>query len=253
MHITEDPSSGLLCPHLFDGYEGFSLCLPIRAHGGTPGLVTLRGSRRLKETSGQRQARLLADTIGLAVVNLRLRDTLRDQSTRDSLTGLHNRRYVEETLAHELARADRSADPLALLMVDLDHFKHVNDTFGHAAGDRVLQSVADLLRRHVRAGDVVCRYGGEEFALVMPGASAELALERAEALRRAAHAVALPGPGPTNGVLTLSVGVAVFPDHARQAADLVVSADDALYAAKRGGRDCVALPPRVGERVPSSL
>jgi diguanylate cyclase (GGDEF)-like protein/PAS domain S-box-containing protein len=251
LHITEDPSSGLLCPHLLDGYHGLSLCLPVRAHGGTPGVITLRGSRRLRETSGQRQARLLADTVGLAVVNLRLRDTLRDQSTHDALTGLYNRRYLEETLARELARADRSADAVALLMIDLDHFKRVNDRFGHAAGDRVLQAVADLLRRHLRAGDVLCRYGGEEFAVVMPGAGPDLALERAGVLRRAAHAVDLPGPGPTRGGLSLSVGVAVFPDHARLAADLVRQADDALYEAKRGGRDRVVLPPRRTLEVPA--
>ena len=243
MHITENPASGLLCQHLFDRYEGFSLCMPVRSHGGTPGLITLRGSRRLRETSGQRQARLLADTIGLAVANLRLRDTLREQSTRDALTGLYNRRYLEETLARELARADRTADPVSVLMIDLDHFKSINDSYGHTAGDRVLQSLADLLRRHVRVGDVVCRYGGEEFAVVMPGASAELALDRAEVLRRATHAVELPGPGPTQGVLSMSVGIAVFPKHARTAALLLRSADEALYAAKHNGRDCIALPP----------
>jgi diguanylate cyclase (GGDEF)-like protein/PAS domain S-box-containing protein len=248
LHITDEPASGLVCPHLIDTVEDRTLCLPVRSHGGMPGLLTLSGSPRLRESGGQRQARLLADTVGVAVVNLRLRDTLRDQSIRDVLTGLFNRRYFEETLERELARADRDGDSLSLLMLDLDFFKAVNDTFGHAAGDRVLQSLADLLRRHIRTGDVVCRYGGEEFAIVMPGAGPEQALERASALRRAAHSVDLPGPGPMHGVLSISAGVASFPDHARRAADLVRSADEALYAAKAAGRDCVSLPPSMQDR-----
>ena len=252
LHATEEPRTGLVCPHLAEAAENYTLCVPVRSHGGTPGLLTLSGSPRLREPGGQRQARLLADTVGVAVANLRLMETLRDQSIRDVLTGLFNRRYFEETLSRELARADRDGDPLSLLMADLDFFKAVNDTFGHAAGDRALQSIADLLRRHVRAGDVVCRYGGEEFAVVLPGAAPEQALERASVLRRAAHSVELPGPGPMHGVLSLSVGVASFPAHARRAADLVRSADEALYAAKAAGRDCVSLPPAVPVQVASA-
>jgi diguanylate cyclase (GGDEF)-like protein len=242
LHVADGARASLVCAHLQDGFDGDSLCLPVRGHGGTPGLVTLRGSPRLRDAGGQRQARLMADAIGLAVVNLRLRDTLREQSIRDPLTGLFNRRYFEETLAREVARADRAAEPVSLLMVDLDHFKVVNDGYGHLAGDRVLRSAADLLSRHVRAADVVCRYGGDEFAVVLPDAGPDLALDRAEVLLRAAHAVELPGPEPTNGRLSLSVGVACFPRHARHPASLTRAADDAMYEAKRAGRNRVGLP-----------
>lgn len=243
LHAVEEMHTGLACPHLLDGYEGYSVCLPLRAQGAMPGILTLRGNGRLRDASGQRQARMLADTVGLAIVNLRLRESLREQSIRDGLTGLFNRRYLEETLAREVARASRERAPLSLLMIDLDHFKLVNDTYGHSAGDRVLQAVADMLQRQVRSADIVCRYGGEEFAVLMPDTATDHAVSRAEELRNAALALELPGP--TSGdALSLSVGVATYPNHGRRAADLVRASDAALYAAKRHGRNRVETPPR---------
>lgn len=243
LHAVEELHTGLECPHLMDGYEGYSVCLPLRAQGAMPGVLTLRGDGRLRDASGQRQARILADTVGLAIVNLRLRESLREQSIRDGLTGLFNRRYLEETLAREVARAAREQAPLSLLMIDLDHFKHVNDTYGHSAGDRVLQAVADLLQRQVRSGDIVCRYGGEEFAVLLPETSTDHAVARAEELRQTAQSLELPGPS-SSASLSLSVGVATFPTHGRRSADLVRASDAALYAAKRNGRNRVETPPR---------
>jgi diguanylate cyclase (GGDEF)-like protein len=128
-------------------------------------------------------------------------------------------------------------------MIYLDHFKRVNDTYGHSAGDRVLQLVADLLQRHVRSADIVCRYGGEEFAVLLPDTTLDHALARAEELRHAAEGLELPGPAAGN-TLSLSVGVAAFPLHGRRAADLVRASDAALYAAKRNGRNRVETPPQ---------
>lgn len=242
LHAVEQVHTGLACPHLLDGYQGFSMCLPLRAQGAMPGILTLRGEGKLLDASGQRQARLLADTVGLAIVNLRLRESLREQSIRDGLTGLFNRRYLEETLAREVARAGRERAPLSLLMIDLDHFKLVNDTYGHSAGDRVLQAVADMLQRQVRSADIVCRYGGEEFAVLMPDTATDHAVARAEDLRRSAQALELPGPA-ADASLSMSVGVATYPAHGRRAADLVRASDAALYAAKRHGRNRVETPP----------
>lgn len=253
LHAAEAVQGGLACPHLMDGFEGYSVCLPLRAQGTMPGVLTLRGDHRLREQGGLRQARMLADTVGLAIVNLRLRESLREQSIRDGLTGLFNRRYLEETLARELARASREQTSLSLLMVDLDHFKRVNDTYGHSTGDRVLQTVAELLQRQVRSADIVCRYGGEEFAVLLPDTTLDHALARAEDLREGAQSLEMPGLTASD-VMSLSVGVATYPLHGRRAADLVRSSDNALYSAKRNGRNRVETPPLPeGGRVPSSL
>ncbi len=165
-----------------------------------------------------------------------LRDQLRDQATRDPLTNLYNRRYLEESLMLELSRAEREVYPVCLIMLDIDRFKRVNDTCGHKTGDEVLQALAKLLVTHVRAFDVVCRYGGEEFVVVMPRLSAEIAYQRAEFLRR--EFASLPLPGVKESVRpTLSIGVAIFPMHGSDSEKLIQAADEALYDAKGAGRN----------------
>lgn len=156
---------------------------------------------------------------------------------RDPLTGLFNRRHLEETLELELHRSARRGEPLSVVMFDVDHFKTYNDTFGHDAGDLVLQQLSKLVQQVIRAGDVACRYGGEEFLLLQPGMSAEHAVRRAEGLREAAAKLALEHRGSTLGSVTLSLGVATYPDHTRNGAELIRRADEALYRAKRGGRN----------------
>ena len=149
--------------------------------------------------------------MALALANLKLRETLRSQAIRDPLTGLFNRRYLEETMERELNRVKRQGTPLGVIMMDLDHFKEYNDTFGHSAGDELLSALGTLLKSQIRGEDIACRYGGEEFLLILPGASMEIALERAESLRQAVKEMHLHYQGlkPT----TLSLGVAVYPDH----------------------------------------
>lgn len=168
-----------------------------------------------------------------------LQEGLREQALRDPLTGLYNRRYMEETLGRELERARRDSEPLSLLMIDLDHFKALNDEHGHAAGDRVLRWFGDLIRTKVRPGDVACRYGGEEFLIIMPAASEEVALARADEIRMAFARLVPIASDHQYGDVTLSAGIATYPHDADNPSELRRNADVALYAAKSAGRDRV--------------
>jgi len=198
--------------------------------------------RDTREALQQRERDLMAANAALQR-NLReidaLQEQLREQAIRDPLTGLYNRRYLDATLERELARARRDGQPLALILMDLDHFKRVNDTYGHQAGDEVLQQLARLLNEMARAGDVASRHGGEEFLLLMPTMSLATARERAETLRRAFGALEIPF-GSLKLRATLSIGIAASPDHGSTAEDLFRHADRALYQAKHEGRNRVA-------------
>lgn len=169
-----------------------------------------------------------------------LQSELKEQAIRDPLTGLYNRRYLNETLPRELSRARRDVQPLAVVMLDLDHFKQVNDTYGHAAGDAVLKAVAVVLETGARESDMVCRYGGEEFLIALPGINAEQALQRAESWRVAMAATAIRH-GDAAIVITLSAGIALFPNHGEDVLSLIACADRALYESKNGGRNRVTL------------
>lgn len=168
-----------------------------------------------------------------------LQSQLREQAVRDSLTGLYNRRYLTETLERELARARREGHPLALVLIDLDHFKRLNDSRGHQAGDAVLSAVADCLQADIRAGDLACRYGGEEFLILLPGMGLDKAVARAEIWRQAFHELDVSHRGEVVAV-TASFGVAVYPEHGQTPEALIQAADSALYVAKGSGRDRVA-------------
>ncbi len=171
----------------------------------------------------------------------RLHETLRSQSIRDPLTGLFNRRYMEESLDREMRRARRGGHAVGVIMLDLDHFKALNDTRGHEAGDEMLRATASLLQRSIRAEDIACRYGGEEFVLILPEVSLDDAAQRAESIRLAARVLRVPFHRQVIGPLTLSAGVAVFPDHGPSSDALLRAADAALYQAKARGRDRVAV------------
>jgi diguanylate cyclase (GGDEF)-like protein/PAS domain S-box-containing protein len=176
-----------------------------------------------------------------------LQDQLREQSVRDSLTGLYNRRYLDEFFDRELTVADRAGHPITVIMGDLDHFKGVNDSYGHLAGDEVLRRFASLMRRNSRSTDICCRYGGEEFLLVLPGVPQAAGVERAEKLRQVIEATPVRHDSSLIAV-TSSFGVASFPRDGRTADDVIAAADSALYAAKTRGRNQVAAfePPRIG-------
>jgi diguanylate cyclase (GGDEF)-like protein len=175
----------------------------------------------------------------MALSNLKLHETLRSQSIRDPLTNLFNRRFMEESLELELRRAARNQRPLGVIMLDLDRFKHFNDTFGHEAGDTLLRELGVLLQTNIRAEDIACRYGGEEFTLILPEGSSEVIRQRAEALREAIKNLEVLHRGKPIGRITASLGVAIFPEHGRSGLDLLHAADAALYQSKDAGGDHV--------------
>jgi len=183
----------------------------------------------------------VAEQASLAVANLLLRDLLRNQSVRDPLTGLFNRRYLEESFDRDLERASRSQRPIGVIMLDLDHFKRVNDTFGHVAGDTVLRKVSEILLQSVRGGDIAARIGGEEFILVLPDASLEVTQGRAEQIRKAVAGCKPTHEGRSIGDITVSSGVAVVPTHGATRQGILQAADAALYLAKNSGRDRVVV------------
>jgi diguanylate cyclase (GGDEF)-like protein len=180
-----------------------------------------------------------------------LRDQLREQTVRDPLTGLVNRRYVNEILDTEVSRARRSGQPLSVVTLDVDHFKRINDTHGYLGGDEALKAVAGLLAARVRAGDVAFRYGGDSLALILPDMSLETALDRAEAWRQAVNEMDLLINGTVER-LTISLGVATYPHHGHEREALLQSADQALYLAKATGRNQVTALPVFAE-LPAAL
>lgn len=168
----------------------------------------------------------------------RLQTELREQAIRDFLTGLYNRRYLNDTLERELARAQRDAYPVSCVIIDIDHFKQVNDTYGHEAGDKVLQNLSSLLTAQTRAGDITCRYGGEEFLLVLPKTNMQEASRIAERCRASFQASAVTS-GNTEVRTTFSAGVATYPAHGATSDEILVAADNAMYQAKAQGRNRV--------------
>ncbi|MEP6896137.1 MAG: diguanylate cyclase, partial [Chloroflexota bacterium] len=169
-----------------------------------------------------------------------LQSQLREQAIRDVLTNLFNRRYLEETLERELARATRETYPLCVIMMDLDYFKEVNDTYGHEAGDVVLKTLAEAVTKQSRHGDFVCRFGGEEFVLVMPNIGIEKATERAETLHQIIDDLNIPY-GRFNLTTTISMGIAWYPAHGTTKEQLLRAADKAMYIAKNTGRNKVVI------------
>lgn len=238
---------GTDCLHPPGQPQPAALCVPLVSQGETFGMIYLE----LPATGGvsgagidpadKMLAALIVKQVALGLTNLRLREALREQAIRDALTGLYNRRYLEETLTQEIERARRKQGKLSAIMLDVDHFKRFNDTYGHEAGDVVLAAIGRLLRENVRASDVPCRFGGEEFTVLLPDSDAALAAERAELIRRAAHDLHLEYDGKTLPGVTVSLGTAEFPLHGETGAYLVAAADAALYRAKEGGRDRVAV------------
>jgi len=248
--LRADPAS-LACVHLGNNRPAGSMCVPMMAHGEALGLLYL-DTKSLDEpnmavmsddpfSSEERLARTLAEQSALALANLNMRDVLKMQSIRDPLTGLFNRRYMEESLDREIKHAIRKKSTIGILMIDVDHFKNLNDTFGHEAGDAVLRSLGTLLKSHFRGEDIVCRYGGEEFTVILPEASTDVARQRSSELCEAVKQMLVQHRGQPLNPISLSVGVATYGEHGTSAEVLVRAADAALYLAKKQGRDQVVV------------
>jgi diguanylate cyclase (GGDEF)-like protein len=241
-HIVEDVSGGVVCRHMQGVNSGAALCVPLVAHGELLGLFTLvLPDVKAPLDPKRRLAMTVAEHVALALANLRLHDTLRSQSIRDPLTGLFNRRYMEESLQREMRRAARSRQPVGIIMLDIDHFKAFNDTHGHEAGDALLQSVGSIMQRSVRAEDIACRYGGEEFTLILPEASLPDAALRAEHIRQAISHLNIQYHRQQLGRITVSAGVAIYPDHGPTGDAVLRASDAALYQAKSRGRNRIVL------------
>jgi len=241
-HLVVAGDSTAPCAHAA-GVKNTYLCIPILAQGETLGVLHLQATNDAPhlESADQSLKTTFAGQVGLSIANIRLREALRTQSVRDALTGLYNRRYLEEVLEREVRRAARAAQSLGVLMIDLDHFKSFNDTYGHDAGDAVLRETGQFLVKGIRAEDFVCRFGGEEFVVILPTANLEASQARAERLRLKMREQTVMHQGRSLGMITISIGVASFPQHGMSPKELMASADAALYEAKRGGRDQVAV------------
>lgn len=238
---------GPRCAHASDDARMY-VCLPLQAQGETLGILHLQedlsgagaaAAARMRLSAAR--AHVFAAHLGRGIAHLRLRESMRSLSIRDHLTGLFNRRYMEEALAQEQYRSRRNQSRLAMIMIDIDHFKRFNDRFGHDGGDCVLRALGGFLKDHVRGSDIACRYGGEEFILILSPSTAEGALLRAEAIRAGAARLALVQGKRALEAISLSLGVAMFPDHGADPQAIVKAADLALFQGKRGGRDRVVM------------
>lgn len=251
VHLLNESGLELPCPHLKGRPLLAALCIPMTAQGETMGILHLQSVSTSSNQLSQEKmvlseiqlqlAKAMAETMALALANLKLRTSLFHQSIRDPLTDLFNRRYLEETLEREIHRAARLQRSVAVIMLDIDHFKRFNDTFGHEAGDALLRELGSFLNKQIRGGDFACRYGGEEFALIFPEVSLKDIRQRAEKLREEIKNLSAQHNGRILESITLSLGVALFPDHGTIGKELLQAADAALYEAKHKGRDRVVI------------
>lgn len=257
---THEPMDGSFsCAHVPNGSTRQYVCLPLLAHGEMLGTVHLLwGAPKdgntpslMSKTKDLELAGTVSGIAALALAHSGLLQTLKIQAVRDPLTGLFNRRYMEETLERELARSRRNHIPLSVIMMDVDHFKQFNDRYGHVAGDTVLAEIGSLLLKSARASDIACRYGGEELFLILPDCALDCAQKHAQQFLHEVRALEIRQNEQDLGRITISQGIAVFPQHADNAEQLLQAADAALYRAKQEGRDRVVVsdptataPPR---------
>lgn len=245
MHEVVNPQTDLLCKHFTRRPLVGYMCLPLTVQGKALGVICLVDSSPRKDKhqlSQQQLAVTVGETIKLSLSNLKLREELRHQVFHDTLTGLFNRRYLDETLPRELLLAQRRNSSLCVVMLDIDGFKQFNDSLGHSVGDSVLREFGLVLREKLRKSDISCRYGGDEFVLILPDSSIVDTQERVEQIRKFLKGLQQVRYGDeTLGRTTLSAGIACMPDHGTTENELLRAADEALYSAKKAGRDCIVV------------
>ena len=241
-NLYADPEKSLPCGHM-STKKVPSICVPVAAQGETLGTLHIAIGRGFEDRqyidARQRVAVSAAEHIGLSLQNLRLRESLREMSIRDPLTGLYNRRHMDAAFDREISKAKRKECPISVILLDIDHFKKVNDEYGHEAGDAVLKGLGALLTRSVRESDIACRYGGEEFLLILPEADMNVAYKRAEGIRLAFGKMQVQAGGRILQNFKISAGISAFPYCGENAETVIACADAALYKAKEGGRDRV--------------
>lgn len=231
-----------LCAHIALLNQNAVYCFPMQTQGETLGLISVRFDHEdMLDYYVKNLIERLGKQIALAISNLKLQERLRNQSVRDPLTGLFNRRYLEETMDREFSRARRNKQSCSILILDIDHFKKFNDTRGHDAGDALLVKFAHLVRETTRKEDIACRYGGEEFVVVLPNTPLDMAEKVGQKICDATRKMKVSSGKDSFGSVTVSIGVAAFPSHAETPEDLISLADAALYRAKDGGRDQVQI------------
>ncbi len=239
-HEVADPQANVICHHFIRPPKTGYICLPLVVQGETLGLFYLDippGMNQEHATSWKQLIMTVGEGIKLSLSNLNLREIMHDQATHDPLTGLFNRRYLDDTLTRELNHARRQNAKMCIAMLDIDHFKHFNDTFGHEAGDLLLRELGRVLNENVRRSDIVCRFGGEEFVLVLLDSSLEASRKHLERIRSHVKELQVRYGDQLLGTMTLSVGLVEANEHDMTADDLLHAADEAMYAAKRAGRD----------------
>jgi diguanylate cyclase (GGDEF)-like protein len=252
-HLVQPKNFALRCGHVDQTSRAGHLCVPLVGQGESLGVLSIQIPANPASTVALQRTQQFAVTVtaqmSLAFANLMLRETLKYQSVRDPLTGLFNRRHMEEFLARELLRANRNHKPLAVFMIDLDHFKEFNDSFGHEAGDILLREVGALFSSQIRGGDIACRYGGEEFLIILMDANLDAARQRAENLKGQVRNLQVHHRGQTLRQVTVSIGIAAYPDHGTSAQEMINAADRALYRAKTSGRDRIVVADAVTDAV----
>lgn len=240
LYTTSYDAKRPVCDHIGAPIPSSTICVPINVGESNIGILHLQtspGTFPLKEEDSQ-LAIVTSEQINLAMTNIRLSESLREQAIRDPLTGLYNRYYMEESLEREIYRSQRSSKPVSVIMLDFDNFKELNTLYGHPNVDEMLREFGKLLRNSIRGGDIACRYGGDEFLVILPEASTKVTAQRAEELRQRVKNLAIRKEGLEPSTATISVGIASWPDHGDTVPLLLRAVDSALLVAKEK-HDCV--------------
>lgn len=239
-YIVEKPDHNVICKHFKTPPLGGYICIPLMVRNKIIGLLTQSVPKQSIFTKTQQELSIaFSDVIKLSLANVQLQEKLQEQSIRDPLTGLFNRRYLHETLPRELHRVIREKETLSIAMLDLDDFKHFNDTYGHKAGDKVLEFVSQILLKNFRQSDIVCRFGGEEFVIILFENNFEKIIQKLNQLRLQVQKAKIIFQGQFLPTVTLSIGIARAPQHGTTTEEILHAADSALYTAKSKGKNNV--------------